>query len=651
MLGKIIRAILATLCGSIGLLASSTPAIATDEDFLAAREAFKAGNKARFERAAAKAGQHVLAPWLAYYGLRLGLEEAEPATVRSFIDTHRNTLLADRARGDWLKSLGRRGEWSVFGEEYPKLVNEDTETSCYGMQFRRNTGGDAILAEARTLWFTGNETPESCTPLFDALIARGQLSSNDIWTRIRLAGENNRGRLVARLNDLLPAGERMPAKLLAEVGKDASKVLGRTELPLSSRGAREALLQALLRVARDSPAAAREGWVRVRARLPAEDRAWGNAQVAFHGARRLNPEAIDWYREAAGFAFSDAQLAWRVRAGLRARDWKDVLASVDAMTPAGQLDPAWRYWKARALKETGRGDSAAPLLRHLAAEHHFYGLLAAEDLELPFELSSQPVAVDEAALKAFAERAEVARAVRFYRLDLRTEGLAEWISAIRGASDEDLLVASEFAHRAQIYDRAINTAERTLQRHDFRMRFLAPYRDVLAPAARQQGLEEALVLGLVRQESRFIADVVSSAGAVGLMQLMPGTAHWVAKQLGRNDYRPSKISAVDINVEFGTFYLRHVMDRLDGLPVLAAAAYNAGPGRAQAWRASVPLEGAIYTESIPFNETRDYVKKVLANAVYYSHQLGLPRIPLRQRLGTIPPRGSESVASAVTANP
>ena len=191
------------------------------------------------------------------------------------------------------------------------------------------------------------------------------------------------------------------------------------------------------------------------------------------------------------------------------------------------------------------------------------------------------------------------------------------------------------SHGVTSFDRAINTADRTLEQHDFSLRYLAPYRDAVKQHAAQLNLDEAWVYGLIRQESRFIVDAKSRVGASGLMQLMPATAQWVAKKLGLKDWRWSQVTEVDTNVSLGTWYLRHVLDTLDGQPVLASAAYNAGPGRARAWRSGTAIEGAIYAETIPFNETRDYVQKVMANATYYAHTLGHQVQTLKQRLNTI----------------
>ncbi len=234
---------------------------------------------------------------------------------------------------------------------------------------------------------------------------------------------------------------------------------------------------------------------------------------------------------------------------------------------------------------------------------------------------------------------------------MRLESQREWYFAVRDLDDQALLVAAEYARRQGLYDRAINTAERTAWRHDLAMRYLMPYRDAFTAAAREQDVDEALLLGLARQESRFNAGIVSAAGAMGLMQLMPATARWVAKQIGKPEFRGRDITDVSLNTQFGAFYFRYWLDRLERLPALAAAAYNAGPGRAQAWRAAEPLEGAVWVETIPFNETRDYVKKVLANAMYYARELDQPYVALTARLGTIPPRGTSASTLAANTSP
>jgi soluble lytic murein transglycosylase len=369
--------------------------------------------------------------------------------------------------------------------------------------------------------------------------------------------------------------------------------------------------------------------------------------IGYLGALRHDPEALSWYARAG--ELSDLQLAWKVRAALRERNWREVLAAVDAMSERQRAISAWRYWKARALKATGRAAEASTLLQPLATEFGFYGQLALEELGAKISAPATGYRPGTEDVRAMGRRAGLQRALELYRLGLRAEANAEWQWAIRGFDDRELLAAAELARRHEIYDRAINTADRTVGLHDFELRYLAPYRDVLKARTAQLALDEAWVYGLIRQESRFIPEARSVKGASGLMQLMPQTARWVARQIGLKNWRWSQVTDVGTNVGLGTYYLRHVLDALDGQPVLASAAYNAGPNRARAWRPDSAMEGAVFAETIPFTETRLYVKNVMANATYYAHTFSQQLQSLRQRLGTVGPQREDAAASGTDA--
>ena len=637
-----IRCVFAALAVTVALAAHAQTG---DTDFIVARDAFQTGDAARLDKVAPRLKGHLLEAYVAYWQLRLGLDDAGPERVRAFLTRAEGTPLADRLRSEWLKSLGKRAQWDLFAEEYPRRVGDDVEMTCYALQWKRSKDGDSALQDARTLWFSGQEQPDACQPLFAALLARGSLTSADVWARVRLVHEAGNVRFAVRLMGELPAAERPDSRDLQRVDRGAAAALAKGDFRFASRAGRELALYALDRVARNDAAAAHEAWLRVRSHMPEPDRVYGNLIVAFNAARSLSPFANQWYREAAGAAQNELQRAWRVRAALRASAWQDVAAAIEAMPEAQAQEPAWRYWKARALTHEGRDNDATRLYGSLATEHHFYGFLAAEAIGAAVMPVSEPIVPDTAAIAAFGERDAVKRVLALSAFDLRPEAIKEWAYVVRGLDDDGLLLAAEYARRVGLHDRSINTAERTQRRHDFSLRYPTPFRESIEEAARDNGIDPALAFGLVRQESRFVAGIISSAGATGLMQLMPATARWVAQQTGRVDYRALNLDEPELNAQLGTYYLRHVLDRLDGMPVLATAAYNAGPGRAQAWRAGTELEGAIFAETIPFNETRDYVKKVLANAMFYQAQLGLPYVSLKDRLGVVVPRGMAAAAS------
>jgi peptidoglycan lytic transglycosylase len=623
-------------------LAAALAFAGQDDDFLAARDAFRAGDTVRLNKYAARLKGYVLEPYVAYYQLRLRLDDADPKTVRAFLDRYPGTLVAQRLRDDWLDGLGKREQWDLFAAEYPRMVEPDTQLVCYALHGRLRDGDKGALAEARPLWFTGKDLPDSCVPLADGLVAEGLLSSDDVWTRIRLALEAGNVTVARRAAQYLPPSLALPDKQLTAANDNPQKFLEKSSLDFESRGGREMVLFALVKLAKSSPSQAYFQYSKINDHLGDAERGYVLGHIAYQAARKQDPVALRWYKEAGNAQFSDPQLAWRVRAALRLLDWDEVLASVNAMSPVEQHEPSWRYWKARALIALGQAEEANELLVPLSAEHNLYGQLALEEIGSVISVPPTTYRASAEDVRAAERQPGIQRALALYRMGLRTEGTREWIWTIRGTDDRQLIATAEVARRNEIYDRAINTADKTVEVHDFDLRYLAPFRDVMRTYTAPLNLDEAYVYGLIRQESRFISDARSSAGAQGLMQLMPSTARWVARKAGIKDFRPTRVIQVNTNLALGTWYLRYVLDVFDNQPVMAAAAYNAGPGRARQWRDARPMEGIIYAETIPFNETRDYVKKVMSNAAYYAASFGQQVRSLKQRMGVVaPPHGDE----------
>jgi soluble lytic murein transglycosylase len=323
----------------------------------------------------------------------------------------------------------------------------------------------------------------------------------------------------------------------------------------------------------------------------------------------------------------------------RAR-WQQVVQAINAMSPAEQKDGAWVYWKARGLQALARDSqegeslvaSSRELLAGIAAQLSFYGALAAEDLGQAQTLPAKPAPLTAAEREAAAAEPGLARALMLVAIGLRSEGVREWNYSIRGLGDRELLAAAQLACDREVWDRCINTSDKTRAEVDVDQRFPMPLRKDVSARAREIGLDPAFVYGLIRQESRFILDARSGVGASGLMQLMPATAKWTAKKIGL-PYTPALIADRDTNLRLGNAYLKLVLDDAGGSQALAAAAYNAGPGRPRKWREGPVLDAAVWVENIPFPETRDYVKKVLSNSTYYAALIGAKGTVLRSRLG------------------
>jgi soluble lytic murein transglycosylase len=624
---------------------AAAKAPAGDEWFLKAHEAYRAGDALKLQKAAgqfagASDAPRALAPYLEYWRLKLLLEDTPDAEVRAFLERQSGSYLAERLRADWLKQLGKRLDWQAFDRELPLLAQDDLELRCYGWLSRLARVDNSAYDEARALWLEPREFSEGCGLVAARMLEAGQISVDDVWSRVRVLFENSQLTAARRALATLPAGEKYDEWMFNQAATAPKGFLATPPRSLEKRATREMVLLAVMRLARGEPDSAADilrG--RLGKQLPAADLGYLWGRVAYEGARRLIPEANQWYALADAAQLSDEQLAWKARAALRAADWASVRDAIDRMSALARRDPAWSYWYGRALGAQGREEGARAYFLRIAGQPNFYGLLAAEEMGAMAGLPVEDHAASDAEVAAAKDNPGLARALELYRLELRGEATREWAFTVRGMDDKQLLAAAELARRAGIFDRAINTADRTQHLHSYRMRYLAPFKDVFSENARAFGLEEAWLLGLTRQESRFIPNARSSVGARGLMQLMPATARWVAKRNGMRDFNPARVQDVPLNVALGTGYLRHVLDDL-GHAVLASAAYNAGPGRARRWRDARPLEGAIYAETIPFNETRDYVKKVMANTMYYSQLIGGKLIPLKDRLGLVPAKAS-----------
>jgi soluble lytic murein transglycosylase len=372
--------------------------------------------------------------------------------------------------------------------------------------------------------------------------------------------------------------------------------------------------------------------------------------MALHAARRHDPLTLDWYGYAEGTPLNRDQIAWKARAALRVKQWETVQETIDAMPRDMREEQAWQYWYGRALKEKGLIVAANKILLPLSRERTYYGLLAEEELGEIIGAPPESYKATQEDIRAAQSIPGIQRALELQRLDMRWESRSEWARVVKILDDRQLIAAAEVAFREEWYDIAINTAEKTRLTHDFAMRYPTPYREVMQNYVRENGLDEAWVYGLIRQESRFISYARSGVGARGLMQVMPATAKWIAKRMGMDGYNHGMINELDTNIQFGTHYLRYALDKMGGQTLMATAAYNAGPSRALRWAPADPMEGAIYAETIPFSETRNYVQKVMSNAYFYAHRLGGQVQTVKQRLGLIAGRTTATTAVAPEAS-
>ena len=565
-----------------------------DTAFLTARDAFRAGDINKLERATSQLGSHELAVYAESYRLRMWMDKGDPSNLRDFLQRNEGSYVAEKLRADWIRLLGKRSTWNEVDTEFPKMIAPEPDVTCYSQQARLARNDRAVLAEAEKLWLTMLEPPEPCRPVMDALVANQRISTDEVWARARRQVEANRPGWARTTLNYLPESQMPDSRAFDSAISSAMSHLVRQPGNWSgSRAGRELAAFAISRLAANDPRVAAEELEKIKSRLHDAERQWAWSQIALQGAKKHLSETVGWYANAGKTALSEDGAQWKVRAALRAQEWGVVRDTIEAMPAELAAKPDWTYWLGRALKSGGRTTEADALFEKISGQPNFYSNLADEELGRTVLPPPKAKATTSEETRAALDNPGIRRALAFFRLDLRTEAVKEWNWSLRGMDDRELLAAANLAKRNQIWDRAINTADKTRNEHDFTLRFLAPYGETVRPAAQNQSLDDAWVYGLMRQESRFITNAKSNVGASGLMQLMPATAKWVAKKIGLRDFSQGRVNDTETNVLLGTSYMRLVMENLDNHPVLASAAYNAGPGRAKKWRATAAARDRV----------------------------------------------------------
>ena len=648
---QLLRVILTPLV-VVAVLAAGAPLVQAqnrgDDTLLEMQQAFRKGDRKKLEQLLPAVRGHALEPWAAYWELKARLNEATSQEVQAFMQRYAGSYQEDRLRNDWLLLLGQRREWGQFADLHPHYrMSDDREVRCYALLIDqiKGTAPASAADDVRSNWYALRDADVGCTHAAGELYSYKKLSALDIWRKARLGAEANRSRVVRAAVEIV-APEALTQ--LKEVLDAPSKYLLARNMA-GSRVRQELVLLALIKLASGDPdSAAHQLDSKWSEYLSAEERNWAWGVIGKSAAQKLSGSAHGYFSNVTRNShLNDDLLGWKVRAALRAGQWKAVGNVVDAMGAEARQDSTWVYWKARAMLATKPSEAdraeARQLLEGIAGTRGFYEQLALEELGQRITVPPAPAPLTAEEKAAARANPGLNRGLYAILLGLRSEGVREWnyttnLHTPGGMADRDLLAAADFACQREVWDRCINTSERTKTVTDMAQRFPMPFRAAVVERAQGIGLDPAYVYGLIRQESRFIMDARSHVGASGLMQVMPATARWTARKIGLTGFTADQITDRDTNITIGTAYLKLALDDFAGSMPMAAAAYNAGPGRPRSWRNGPVLDAAIWAENVPFAETRDYVKKVLANTTNYAAMLtGQPQ-SLKSRLGTIGPR-------------
>ena len=560
----------------------------------------------------------VLSDYSQYQSAIDAAKRGDDAWVQQFLSQASDSAMAENVRNEWLKTLGARDQWDLFRQEFSKLnaAGVAQEVQCYADLSSGNYSKAAELVRV-----TG-KLPAGCTRLVESTAASGRLNTNDAWRRVRGLLSNSQTtdarNLAAALGSPFEGGAQGATEysLLSVIGKDARK-------SASAAATLSDMESGLSREQRSF--------------------AWG-VLGHYHAQSQNMPTALSYYgRVSDRKQLTDEQLEWYARAALRLQRWDELASVIQHMPEKLQKDPTWQYWLGRSFAAQGKNSQAKEMYEKAAASgRNFYAVLAGEELGRRINTRNNVSDADARDVRRMSEDGAIKRALVLFKNSqsngdskMRRQAQAEWRFATRDFNEDNLLTAAQVAFDNQFYDMAINSADRTDHKLNYKLRYISPFKDLTVRYATQAGVDPAWVYGLIRQESRFVMGAQSSVGAQGLMQVMPATAREIAGKIGMSS---SELYTMDGNIRMGTWYMADAKRRLQNNEVMATAGYNAGPGRARNWQASSPLEGAIYAETIPFTETRDYVKKVMTNATYYASLFNEPQTSLKQRMGTVPGR-------------
>ena len=643
MRGLIVLAIVWMTCLPQSVLGAMCPVIEDSAKRTAFIKAEKSPprNRGAWERLRRDLGDYPLFPYLELAGLRAKWPNVVATEIEAFLKRYEGEPVTFRIKKKWLRRLARGSEWRKFIALYSGGTSVDLQ--CHHARAMLETGDESgAFSAAERLWLSGKSQPKECDPVFAVWLESDRFSAALAWERIGLAMARGNVRLVRYLERFLESDDRQLAAAWRKVHKNPQRI-GAVKLRGDPSRVEAVLAHGLERLARRDPDGAVKALREVQARvdIDAPTRARVARRIGLAFASQHDPRAVDWLWRVDAAHTDIHMLRWRIAAAVLHARWNEVIEGVASMPDEERDRERWRYWRARALEATGETDEARADFESLAQERDYYGFLAADRLEMPYRFNHRPLDVADETVERVAVAPALRRALEFLELERRIDARREWQALVEGLDEEDLKAASWIARCRNWHGRAILTIARTPERDDLELRFPVLYRGLVESASSRRNLSPATVYAFIRQESAFMPDARSPAGALGLMQIMPRTGRMVMRSTGRKLRSRNQLLVPDLNVDLGTRYIRSLLSKTGGHFVLATASYNAGPHRVRSWLpADGEVEAAAWIDNIPFTETRRYVRRVLAYSAIYEHHLGRQPTRLHLRMPPVPTRAN-----------
>ncbi|MFJ4371220.1 transglycosylase SLT domain-containing protein [Pseudomonas japonica] len=593
-----------------------------------AKRALAKGDSGPYQRYAAALQDYPLEPYLAYDELTARLKSASNAEIEAFLAKNGDLPQANWMKLRWLRWLAERGDWKPFVKYYDPKLNF-TELDCLNGQYQLVHGLRAEgYATADKLWAVGKSQPAACDALFERWAAEGQLTEQKRWLRTKLAAQARNYALANTLVKTLPTlGNE--GRLLLDVAQKPELLNQPSRFSPTNEAMSDVVSLGLRRLARQDPERAMvllDDYAN-RMHFSVEEKVAIAREIGLTLARRYDPRALDLMTRYDPQLRDNTVSEWRMRLLLRLGRWEEAYELSKRLPQDLASTNRWRYWQARSLELAQPQNPQIPLLyKTVARERDFYGFLAADRTQTPYQLNNKPLVISQQLMNKVRNAPGVRRALEFHARGQIVEGRREWYHVSRHFSRDEMVAQARIAYDLRWYFPAIRTISQAQYWDDLDIRFPMAHRDTLVREAKVRGLHSSWVFAITRQESAFMDDARSSVGASGLMQLMPATAKETARKFSIPLASPAQVLNPDKNIQLGAAYLSQVHGQFNGNRVLASAAYNAGPGRVRQWlRGADHLSFDVWVESIPFDETRQYVQNVLSYAVIYGQKLNSPQ--------------------------
>ncbi len=598
------------------------------------REAFRtawplaaAGNSDAVKSNATLLSDYPLYPDLQAAFLRTQVGKVSDDEIRQFVAASADPSAVRDLRYRWAESLARRGLWEDYLDVYQTHYrgSSDQTLRCLALTARLRAGADPDLGkDALAFWLHGDSRPEECDPVFDWLDRQDYIDDDTRRQRIELALDEREFSLAAWLAKPLGEADQERVQRWRRMRHRPAEELSRTGNFADTGPDRDLLLYGIKRLARRDFEAATRHWNHFAERLSFEKAERGRMErdLAYAAAQDHDAGAVARILQLPPSAVDDRLLEWGVRVALREQDWQTALDIIHGMTPKTALKVEWRYWRARALEALGDTDKAEALYRDLSQSRGFYNFLAADRIEAAYAYNHVPAIADDELIDRLASNGGLVRAREMFFVDLNGRARSEWDRHVTVLSRNERAQSAIMASRWGWHSAAIKTASKAGLIDDLSLRYPIAFRSEFESNTSQLDLPKTWAFGIARSESLFMPDVSSSAGALGVMQLMPETGRLTARQ-ARIRYR-GRTTLLDPqqNIALGTYYLDKMYSRFDDNQVLATAAYNAGPHRVARWLPEDrPIAADIWVETVPYTETRNYLRRVLAADVIFHWRL------------------------------